>query len=241
MTDTVYVELDALLDTRLAVVSSIDQQAAVKLVQSEEYFSRQSDDFSAITGIPHETYLEAYRNRNVGHLARSIKTRIPVLLHELIMKLENMEETTPYVTNTDLEVNVWPYTDLTEGEREQLMLAVMAHSGIQTMPRVVCFDPIELTPENLKRRYSGLIIYNLRDWLQHHVQAFARCQTPTVAVLAPGLFNGRVVGIEDVAPKELLGDPEFRKDVSPLRLTEIACAEYFGLDYLAPEHFSIVR
>jgi hypothetical protein len=241
MTETVYVELDALLDTRLAVVSSLDQEAAVRLVQSEAYYQRQSDDFSAITGIDHAVYLEAYQKRHVGHLARSIKTRIPLLLHELILKLEEQEESTPYRESTDLEVNVWPYVDLTEGEREALMLAVMVHAGIQTLPRVVCFDPKSLTPEVLKRKYSGLILYNLREWLQHHVTSFIRTRTPQVAVLAPGLFNGKIVGIEDVAPAELLEDPNFRKDLSPLRLTEIACAEYFGLDYLAPEHFSIWR
>ena len=241
MTETVYVELDALLDTRLAVVSSMNEQAAVKLVQSEEYFNRQSDDFSAITGIPHEEYLAAYQARNVGHLVRSIKTRIPLLLSELMSKLEMQEESTPWRENTDLEVNVWPYVDLTPQEHEALMLAVMVHAGIQTMPRVVCFDPKELTPERLKHQYSGLIMYNLREWLQHHVQGFIRCRSPQVAVLAPGLFNGRVVDIRDVAPAEFLQDPDFRLDLTPLRLTEIACAEYFGLDYLDPSHFSIWR
>lgn len=236
MTDTVYLDLDALLDTRLAVVSSIDQQAAAKLVTSEEYFTRDTDDFSAITGIPHERYLEEWSKRNVSHLARSIKTHIPLLLNELIHKLEVQEEQTPFRQNTDIELNVWPYVDLLPVEREQLCLAIMVHAGIQTIPRVTCFNPKELTPRRIKQGYSGLIMYNLRDWLQHHLEAFEKIGAPDVAVLAPALYNGERPDLASLAH-----DPDLRTDVSPFSVTEVACAPWFQLNYLDVRHFSIWR
>lgn len=236
MTETVYVELDALLDTRLAVVSSIDQEAAVKLVRSPEYFTRDSDDFSAITGIPHEQYLEAWGKRNVDVLKRSLRTGMPTLLQELMTKLEIQEENTPFRQNTDLEVNIWPYTDLNPSEREMLCLSVMAHAGIQTIPRVVCYDPRELTPQRLRHKLSGMIIYNLRDWLQHHMEVFGKVVAPEVAVLTPALYNGERVDLTQLA-----NDPDLRTDVSPFALTEVACSEWFQLNYLDVKHFSIWR
>ncbi len=232
----VYLELDAALDTRLAVVSSLDQQAAVKLVTSDAYYQRLKDDFSDITGIPHETYKQVWESRTADILPRSIKTHIPILLNKLMHHLEYLEETTPYMPDVALEVNVWPYVDLTMPERDMLQLAFTAHSGINTIPQIVCFDPKELTPRRLRNEYSGLILYNLRDWLQHHLLEFPKCICPDVSVLAPALFYDRIVTVKDIC-----SDPDLKEDVNIFQLTEIACAEFFQLNLLDPKYFSIWR
>lgn len=232
----VYVELDAALDTRLGLVSSLDQQAAVKLVTSEQYYTRLKDDFSEITGIPHEVYRQAWEARTADILPRSIKTHIPILLSRLMHHLERLEENTPYMPDVRLEVNVWPYRDLTPKECDMLQLAFTVHSGIQTIPEIVCYDPAELTPRKIKNEYSGLILYNLRDWLKHHLEVFGRCICPDVAVLAPALFYDQIVTVKDLSP-----DPELKESLSVFQLTEMACAEFFQLNLLDPKYFSIWR
>lgn len=236
MPNVVLVELDALLDTRLALVSVIDQAAAVRLVTSDDYYKRQSDDLSVLSNIPHDQYQTAWAQRTADILPHSIKTHIPILLNELINRLEVQEENTPDAEIPELEINVWPYVDLTEQEREQIGLAVLVHAGIQTVPSVVCIDPKHLTPQLLKRRYSGLILYNFRDWLIHHIEHFSRCICPDLTILAPALFNGEVVEAKDV-----ITDPDFRADLSVLTMTELACIEFFQLNYIDVKYFSIWR
>lgn len=236
MSNKVYVELDALLDTRLAVMNSIDPQAAVAMVRAEEYYTRLSDDFSKLTGVAHETYQAAWESRDEEALRHSIKTHMPLMLSELMNRLEVQEENAPYAEELALEVNIWPYKNLSDAERDTLQLAVLAHAGIQTIPTIVCMNPKDLTPRKIKAEYSGLIMYNLRDWLQHHVEAFTRCGCPAVAVLAPALFNGEIV-----EAKDLTTDPELRTDFSVFSLTELACVEFFQLNYLDVKYFSIWR
>lgn len=236
MPNVVLVELDALLDTRLALVCTLDEAAAVRLMTSEDYYKRQNDDFSVHTQIPHEQFQTAWEQRTADILPRTFKTHVPLLLNELINRLEMMEEDTPDSEAPVLEINVWPYVDLTESERDAIGLAVLFHAGIQTIPTVVCIDPKHLTPQLLKRRYSGLILYNLRDWLKHHLENFPRCICPELAVLAPALFNGEIVDVKDIVT-----DPDFRADLSVLTMTELACIEFFQLNYLDVKYFSIWR
>lgn len=232
----IHVQLDALLDTRLGLMAILDPQGAVKMATSEDYFARVNDDFSKYSTITDAAFKEAWEQRKAEVLRHSIKTHIPIMLHELITRLEIQEETTPFHQSPELEINVWPYTDLTEEEREAIRLAVLYHGGIQTIPEIVCFPPQELTPRKIKREYSGLVLYDLRDWLQHHLQDFVKCPCPTVTVLAPALFAGTPPDVD-----QIVDDPEFRSGVSAFSMTELACIEFFQLNLLDVKYFSLWR
>lgn len=234
MTTTVYVELDALMDTRLATVSKVSGEAAVALVTGEAYYKRTRDDFSRLVPLDQDAYRKAWEERDVETLKGSLITHVPLLLKELITKLEQAEEETPFADQLALEVNVWPY-QLSDAERDMMQLAVMAYAGIQTTPEIVSIAPQELTPEKVKRKYSGLIMYNFRDWLQHHMEQFQKWPCPRVTCLAPALYHGEEVDVE-----KLIVD-DMRKDLSPFEMTEMACAEFLGVSLLDVKYFSIFR
>lgn len=234
MTTTVYVELDALLDTRLAVVHQISADAAVELVKNDAYYKRTRDDFSGLTGISHEEYRKAWEARDVSALRNAILTHMPLMLKELITKLEIDAAETPFADQLALEVNVWPY-QLTPEETDMMQLAVMNFAGIETVPTISCYPPEQLTPEKVKKSYSGLIIYNFRDWLQHHMEQFQKWPCPRITCLAPALFHG-----EEVDVKKLIQD-DMRTDLSAFEMTEMACAEFLGVNLLDVRYFSIFR
>lgn len=230
----VLVSLDALLDTRLATVSRLDQQAACRLLQHPDYYTRQIDDFASLCGIDRERFAAAYAQRDVETLKRSLITHIPFMLHELMRHLELSEDDTPFETALGLDVNVWPY-ELSEAESDALTLAVMVRAGHQTIPRVVRIAPEALTPARIKSEYSGMILYDLREWLQHHVEAFAAIPCPRVTVLVPALFHERIP-----EPEEYLTEG-IRRDVSPFELTRLGAIEMVGLDFIRPSLFSIYQ
>jgi len=231
----VLVSLDALLDTRIATISQIDSEAAVKLVDNPAYYERRTDDFTELCGIGREQFKDAYARRNKATLQKSLITHIPFMLDELICRLEEQEDGTPYQEGLGLDVNIWPYVELSESERNMLINAVMARAGRQTIPNIVCIPPEQLTPSMVKTTYSGLILYDFRDWFQHHMQMFQAVPCPRTTVLTPALFHDRIP-----EPEEYL-EEGMRKDVSPFELMRFALLECFGAEFLKPTFFSLYR
>lgn len=230
----VYVELDALLDTRLATVAKISQEAAVTLLNDDRYYFRKIDDYSAICGVTLEAFRHAYERRNAELLFTSILTEIPSMMTELIAKLEQVSTDTPFMEGVSIEINIYPY-QLEEVDRDGIVTAMMAYVGHLVPIKTVNIPLQQLTPGFVKNRYSGLIMYNLRDWLQHHVEAFKTVQMPRVTVLAPALAWDRL------PEPDQFRDEGLRKGIDPFELMELAFVEMFALNLLEARYFSIFR
>ena len=230
----VLVELDALLDTRLATLSRMDQQAAVACLKDPRYFGRQIDDFTEVCGVGRAAFLDAYRQRDVQTLEASTMTEIPLILAELTMKLEADIVDTPFASEIVVEVNCHPYV-LDAEEKEAVALGVAGRCGQKT--RVVCVDlpPSELTPSFIKDRYSGIILYNFRDWMEVQMENFKTHRMPRVSVLAPALHHDKVAAPDEFSRTGV--SPE----ISIFQLTEIGMVEMFALSLLPPVNFSIAR
>ena len=234
MHQRILVELDALLDTRLATIARIHSESAVQLLTDDRYYERVIDDFEPMVGVTKEAFRLAYAERNVETLANSRLTNIPMILNDLIARMERESTTTPFVESLEVHVNVWPY-EMSNEERDELAMAVMAFAGIQTLVHTVSFRPEVLTPVFVKSRYTGLILYNFREWMRHHLEAFKKHVMPRVTVLAPALFYDEVPKREDIAGEDM------REDLNPFTLSEIAMVEMFNLSLLKAEFFSLLR
>lgn len=230
----VLVELDALLDTRLPTMGSISPEAAVEASKDERYFNRLIDDFTEINGIGKDAFREAYRRRNAEIVHASVITEIPFILHELVLNLEKEKRDTPFVSRVKVEVNIYPY-EFDEEECDLIALAVMSRCGHETEVKCVRISPQELTPTICKSRYSGLILYNFRDWMEHHLEGFKQVKMPRVSVMAPALYY-------DEVPKDdaFVGDG-IAEHINAFQLSEVGCIELFALSLLPACNFSMAR
>jgi hypothetical protein len=230
----VYVELDALLDTRLPTLGKISPLAAVQCSQDARYYGRVCDDFEEICGVTHEAFKSAYAKRDAETLEASIITEIPFILNELVSKLERDTIDQPFADRVEVEVNIWPYR-LEVETCEALELAVMARAGYMSKVTCVNIPYPKLTPQVVHHRYSGMIMYNFRDWMALHMEAFRHFRMPKVTILAPALFHD---------PKLIPGENAFVEDgmhaeVSPFQLSELAMVEWFSLSLLPAVNFSM--
>lgn len=230
----ILVHIDTLLDTRLGTLSLIRPEAAVQTISDDRYYFRVIDDFSAICGVDLPEFREAYAKRNMETLRASVITEVPFILRELIVKLQKEEEETPYMEGLGVEVNIWPY-ELDEGERYALYLAVREFIGSLTPLAIVSIHPEKLTPELVKSKYSGLILYDLNEWVKHHLETFKTVRFPRVTVLAPALFHEQVPQPEDFLSEGM------RPDANPFELAEMGFIEIFALDLIDPRYFCITR
>lgn len=230
----VFVELDALLDTRLATVSRLSEEAALTCLNDDRYFSREIDDFTDICGIGKEEFRKAYKQRDVRTLEASIMTEVPFIVAELTHKLELDVIDTPFASEVIVEINCHPYV-LDEEEKEAVAMGVASRCGEDT--KVVCVDiPLDqLTPGLILERYSGLIIYNFRDWMEVQLEAFKSTRMPRVSVLAPALFYDEIPKPDEFTRNGIA------PNVSAFQLAETAAVELYALSLLPAINFSIAR
>lgn len=231
---TIYVELDALLDTRLATLHRIDPELAKRVWREEAYYHRQEDVFTQWEGPDKTTFREHYDRRDVDTLKHSTITQITSVLGEVVSKLEDRYLLNPTGKPPTVELNTWPYR-LTEEQRILFINAVMYYSGTQTPVRTVWFAPEQLTMTLLRKRYAFMFMYDFAYWAQRHYESFPKDPLPALTMFAPSIF------LDGVPTPEMLTEFGIRADASPTRLVEVAMAEFLGLDLMPTYFFSLLR
>lgn len=230
--DVLYVDLDALLDTRIATLALHDSTAAAEAVKSESYFNRDINDFSEWTDLTVEQFNELYAKRDVRTLKGSFRTHIPALLERILMDLTAQELTGPTVTSPKVFVNSYPY-QLSEEEREMLGYAIAHFAGIN-VPVTVGSIPYEnLTPTVIQKQFSGLIFYNFRDWLAFQHETLKKTKLQETLVIAPQLYHEKRVGVDEYRYDNM------REDVDPWDLFKVGFLELFDIQTIPMSQYCI--
>ncbi len=230
----IYLELDALLDTRLAVLHGISPDAAVQISQDDRYYHRLSNDFSW-AGVSKEQFDSAWDARTTDILPDATITQIPFMLADLIHQLEVAHMESPTARKPLVEVNIWPY-ELSDVERIALVNAVLRRGGLDTTVTLVRFDPNrDLTMTRLRKEYASVFMYNFTEWVNHHQAEMQRVIAPRTTVFAPTLFEERVPTEEDMRKYGL------RPNTDPAVLVEKAFAEFLALDAMPTYFYCMAR
>ncbi len=238
MKQKILIELDALLDTRIAVVSQLSPEAAIDLLNSD-YRVRPSDEIGLFTDhITTEQFQEAYKKRDATVLPISRPTAIMFAVNQIVRKLEReMYTLKDKVESIEVEVNVYPYV-LPQNVMDEIAINVMTMVGCVTPVRSVFYPPFHLTPTVIARgEYSALVLYNLQDWINGAlVQEIdpANC-CPTVTLFAPALLKT----IEGVPTNAELTDAQ-GVFTDPFLAHSRMFAQIIGLDFWPVDFFSIV-
>lgn len=229
---TIYVDLDALLDTRLGTLIQIDENEAISILNNG-YHERISDDWSKLgSSINQDEYDRRYRNRDIETLKASRCTNAIPMIIELTKSLSESAIYTPFVTSVGIEVNLYPYK-LT-GEEIKTMESVVRHYlSVETKVTTVRFSPEQLTPEIINIRYDGLIMYDFNAWFGAQVEKLKDKQLPTVTIMAPALYANKVPSKEEITFEEI-------GEISPFASLEMVLCEFIDLHLLDATYFSLV-
>lgn len=230
----VYVELDTLLDTRLAAISAISPQAGVDTMLDPRYYKRVKDDFTDICGIGAEAFAKVYANRDGEMLTKSWMTQMPAMLGQMMAKFEQDQRDTPIMEDVELVLNTWPY-EMDDIVADHLTLALMEHAGVETLVRRIHVAPKDLVPAMCKQRFSGMIVYNFRQMLEANWEAWTQVRAPRMSMVAPALFAG------DLPDQEHIKTMGFRDDVDYFAAAEAGYGEMFSLDLLPARMFSLIQ
>ena len=106
----IYFDLDSILDTRIATLSSINEDAAFRALVGG-YFERTTDDPAEYTeGITHEQFKETYAKRDIKTLKQSKPTQLAYTIGGMLKDLELQAiRGNIGISECEIILNVWPY------------------------------------------------------------------------------------------------------------------------------------
>lgn len=232
MKQRLLVELDALLDTRLATIAQIAPALAVKAAESG-YTERLNNDWDSLLDCSiNDEFKRRYAQRDVETLKVSRCTASVLVVNEITQAWEDLAQNSPLVESYAVDINVYPYR-LSEAELDAIVSAVLSYVSLDCQVEIVSYPPEALTPELIDKHWSILLLYDLDGWLNAQVERLKEKKIPAVTIVAPALYHDRIPGEEDL-PKETLGN------ISPFAALELALVEYVSINLIDAKYFSIL-
>jgi tRNA G37 N-methylase Trm5 len=144
-TSLLCIELDCLLDTRLATLFLIDSETA-ETVLRKGYLDRWTDEFP----VNQELFEKVYRSRDRQTLKNSVLTPMVRLCKEFVHETLKQGVQGPYQYTPKIMINMYPY-ELTDTEQEIIVRAVASAVKQVCDIQIVRYDYDQLNPAWVKR------------------------------------------------------------------------------------------
>jgi len=224
------VELDCLLDTRLAVLYRHDIKAFEKAMKSQ-YPGRVIDAFS---GINATEFRKLYKKRDKSDLKNALGTGFVSVIKDFTISTLQNNLDTPFRMAPVITINTYPY-DLTEKELELVIMSIARKTKELADVTVVNISPEDLTPLYIKSMYSMVAMYDYVEWLEIHSANgnLKKTTCPDIGLLAPELFYLDLPSKEEISKIKATGKSPFEameELVSPLIALKFMPAEFFSMD-----------
>jgi hypothetical protein len=229
------VDLDSLLDFRLATVSRLDDAFASTLL-TEAYIDRDRDDlfFQTHGGIDPATFNEAYRQRNAEYLMGAKPTGVYWLLGKIISEFMIAGDSPHAFREVELVINVWPFV-LSDEAVYVLENAVSIYLDAKLHIRSINQNPVDISPNEMKVRYNAVVMYDFNYWSQAHHHSLTTTYMHPLAIYTPSLKRGHVLEQERVAELQ----NEFKDNINPFEWTTQWLMDVVSLRYVDTRHFSV--
>lgn len=218
----IYVDLDSLMDTRLAVLFDIDPLIAEKNLE-QGFLSREYDEF---VDIETSFFKERYSKRDKRILKKAVVTKIPEIILYFANQTIKAYNASPMSKIPKLVINTFPYS-LMESEITNLILAMRAITKDRIDIQIVEKPPELITPNYFKNDFAFVVMYHYVEWLEIHSinQNLVKTQCPEITLLGPAM----------VKSKEAL---EELKGVKIYEAIETYTSPYFKLILYPTSYFS---
>lgn len=221
---SLFVELDALLDTRASILG-IMGEGVLEEVMKDGYHNRLTDMFPKVNN---ELFKELYTNRTKALLTNTLPTSIVSLLIEFCTATARNVINTPFHYKPKIIVNIHPYK-LTNEEIAPLLASVVTLTKQLADVEIVDMEYSAITPKYIKDNISVIILYEYYKWLELHSEskAITKTTSPDVTMFGPRLYF----------------DPKHRNNnlsMDPFEAMESLAAPFIGLQLLPVSQFSFV-
>jgi len=232
----ILIDLYAIFDTRLAAVSMLDPDLAIKLLVSPKYRERKTGDWGEISDgvITTEQFLEVYKNPTKELLERSIVTSMPRIVGDFTKSLQWKGIVNIDVDKVSLRINTWPHK-LTSAEKRDLRDCMSIFTSATCTIDFVHVSLQEMTPQVLDSLGDIWVTYEYNDWLAVQIDNLTRYRIPLMTILTPEiLYNPESFNEKDLIDKELNGV------FDPFMVHQVTMCEFVAVEFYPPFTFSAI-
>lgn len=221
---TLYVELDAILDTRAGLLFNMSSKAFDMNILRGLH-KRTADVFE---GVSETLYNNQYQSRDSKVLANAQVTGIGKHIADFAKAVAHRNIKTPVKNSCEIVLNLYPYV-LQEEEINEIVLAVAKISLDLANITAVYMKPEEVSFDYIKENIDILYIYNYADWINANIDPLMELKgkmSPEVPMICPAVAK----------TKKISGYQH--KDVFT-RMAR-AYAPMIGLDFIDVSNFTMV-
>lgn len=213
----IFINLDVLLDTRLATIFLLDPELMKKSL-SANYFTRKEDSF---VGIDKEIFKEAYSKRDKNTLKNSTICKIVNMIREIVKITLRESLSSPLHTGPKIFLNTYPYV-LEENEEKLLVRALIHITEKLADIQIVNINLEDLTPKFIKDNLAVLFMYEYGAWLDIQAENFKKTPCPEISLIVPELYFSKI-------PTKAELDQLLEEQMHPFRLIEKISSPLIGL------------
>jgi hypothetical protein len=228
-TVSILIEIDALLDTRLAVMDRLDPEAAVRLASNPDYYTRMIDHMEPLCGIDEATYQEAWNKRSFEDLKHALATPMVDFLHYQALDLARKVKLEPTVEGAEYVINLFPYR-IPLPDETALHNALSQRFGHAVPIKLVFLSPKEIEPLQVRSKYAGLVFYNHHLWIRTHQEVLTKIGIPQITLVVPKLCYEKV-------PTEEEQKLDIDRPMDIWTFTAKMSAEAFGTEFMEVEMY----
>lgn len=228
----ILVDLDAILDTRLAMANRIEPGLAIKLLGTN-WDERTTDKLIWETGnISEVDYKQAYGRRTYDILPESFATPIlkyiTAIFHDEMSSLDIEKGDMDFT----LVVNIFPYY-LSKDEVDEIAHTVKVATNLIATVELDSMDPRTLTSDYLTgASYTHYVTFEIIRWLKDHHRQVVLNPAPRLTVIGPMVREHELTSLtaEEV---ELSGV------ITPWEAQEQTFSMYLMLRFIGMEFFCL--
>lgn len=228
----VLVDLDAIMDTRLAVAERLKPGLAVELM-SLEWDSRTTDSLIWTTGgFTAAEYKEAYGRRDHVDLQNSFRTGLLTFVFDELKETIYTGDVERGTIDYGLHINTYPYV-LSKSEAVELEGIVRILVPAAKHVELEYIKPYRISNTwLLANEYTHYYTYDINLWLKKHIAELITNPTPRITVIGPQLREGDIEQLDD-------RERELAMVITPWEAMEHSLSLYCVLRYIDIEWFCL--
>ena len=236
----ILIDLDVLLDTRLAALIATDTDWASEFLDSG-YRDRTSDVWSDHkSGLDMSRYNEIYENRDTELLKAARLTGFMTNLLNIVKHYEfDLATRSDMVSDVIIVINTSPY-ELSPEVEYGIVTAVQQYIGTVVKVRVVSQHHSKLSIRYMANKgYTQYVLYDFAKWCGYHFGDENNLSNMAgkfdFGIVAPALLTSQY----DESIKQEVIENQL-EDEDPFELTKVAFSPMMDLSFLPAKDFSLL-
>ena len=234
---TVYVELNALMDTRIACIEEIYSVSTAKRVLANGYETRETDDWGVLDTLinTHEVN-SLYTSHDLTLLAKSMMSNLVRVLKDFVREANKGSAGIPMVDPVAVHINTAPYR-LPEQHCQVIANSIAHHLGI-TDVKTINVPRHLTTPAFFQGSYKTVFMYDFITWFtMHHKSIHSQVMSEMVWYVPKLKAFGEAAQLMEASLDETAS--MFYKKMNVWDAATIALTGYMNLQFLDVDAFNI--